>query len=488
IYLFERNNFNVYLKKEFYQRYDSVKARGVIYSLQQLTDEQKLKGVIAISTGSFALILCYFGLMFNIPITVVMPTEALEEKVNMCRQYNSSRIIVKGNNLLEAHRFAIDIAMKDDLYYLDGNDHPNMIIGQATIGLEILKQRKIDVVLLPTLIDGCGLTTAIAIAIKGTNPKIVVIHIIEMGLIGTEKWQRQTISYEIIKSALFQIREHILKTPFSESSAILTEKDVHIYFKEEFHQYMCSIKTRGVVYTLLQLTNEQKRNGVIAISTGYLAQILCYFGRKFGIPVTVVMPTSTTENIVNMCRHLGATVIVQGDSIIEVFNIAWEIASTRNLSYLDGNDHPNMIIGQATLGIEILEQLDFIKTIGAVILPTTIDGCGVTACIAMTIKEWNSNINIIEVQTMDQDPLVVNVRRKYHQITICDQNVHEAYTNLLKDIRLHLFDQIITVSETLIQEAADFLLIKENINDYYAAIALAGMLSGTIDNLIKQKR
>jgi len=61
-------------------------------------------------------------------------------------------------------------------HFLDRNDHPNMIIGQATLGLEIVQQiENIDAVLLPTMIDGCGLTAGIAMAIKECNPKIQII-------------------------------------------------------------------------------------------------------------------------------------------------------------------------------------------------------------------------------------------------------------------------------------------------------------------------
>ncbi|XP_011063779.1 PREDICTED: uncharacterized protein LOC105151647 [Acromyrmex echinatior] len=176
--IFNRRGFNIYLKKELYQVTDSIKARGVVYSLLHLSKEQKCKGVVTISSGSFAFILCHYTHRFKIPVTVVLPTTTLEEKIKMYQTYPLSRVIVRGDTLLEAHYNALDIAMREDLFYLDGNDHPNMIIGQATLGIEIVRQQsQIDVVLLPTTIKGCGLTTAIAIAIKGCNSKITVIEV-----------------------------------------------------------------------------------------------------------------------------------------------------------------------------------------------------------------------------------------------------------------------------------------------------------------------
>ncbi|KYN13799.1 Threonine dehydratase biosynthetic, chloroplastic, partial [Trachymyrmex cornetzi] len=532
--LLNSSGFNIYLKKELYQFTDSIKARGVIYSLLHLSEVQRCRGVITISSGSFAFILCYYADKYRIPVTVVLPTTTIDEKIMMCQSYPLSRVLVKGNNFLEAHRTALDIAMREDLFYFDGNDHPNMIIGQATLGIEIMKQQSnVDVVLLPTTIEGCGLTTAIAIAIKGCNSKITVIevrgtssdlfHAVKKQTDSSKELNIPTKEYiacplrnmphcvidrfisvtpELIDSASIHLHK-------SESyydcygaialAAILSGQlndlqgkrkiGVHVYFKKELNQHMNSIQARGVIYTLLQLTDEQKRNGVITISTGYFAQTLCYFGQKFKIPVTVVMLKLTAQEIVDKCQYLGATVIVRGDNIVEVHNIALQIARRKCLCYLDGNDHPNMIIGQATLGLEIFEQLDFGKTIDAVILPTTVDGCGVTATIAMAIRKSNSNIKIIEVQTTVQDLLTNNVRQKCHKLNIPEQNLYVGYShNLFQDIRLYLFDRLVLVSETLIRKAANFLLATENFNDYYAAIALAGILTGNLHDLIKEKR
>jgi len=98
---------------------------------------------------------------------------------------------------------------------------------------------------------------------------------------------------------------------------------------------MHSVQARGVIYTLLTLSDKQKRKGVIAISTGYFAHILCYFGKEFGIPVTVVMPESTTDEKVNKCRELSASVIVCGNDMVDLHKFALHIAMTKGLFYFD---------------------------------------------------------------------------------------------------------------------------------------------------------
>lgn len=113
-------NFNIYLKKEFSQVTDSIKARGVIYTLLQLPDEYKHKGVITISTGNFAYILCHYGCKFNIPVMIVMPTSTAKEKINMCQQNSQIKLHIQGDNLLEAHDIALHLAKTKGLFYIDG--------------------------------------------------------------------------------------------------------------------------------------------------------------------------------------------------------------------------------------------------------------------------------------------------------------------------------------------------------------------------------
>jgi len=88
--------------------------------LLHLTEEQKCKGVVTISSGSFAFTICHCAHHNEIPVTVVMPSTTAKEKIDLCRAYLLARVLVRGNNLLEAHRAALDIAIREDLFYLDG--------------------------------------------------------------------------------------------------------------------------------------------------------------------------------------------------------------------------------------------------------------------------------------------------------------------------------------------------------------------------------
>ena len=119
----------------------------------------------------------------------------------------------------------------------------------------------------------------------------------------------------------------------------------------------CSFKERGARYTLMQLTSEQRSVGVIAASAGNHALALAYHGADLSIPVTVVMPLVAPMMKVELCRSFGANVIVKGADIGESKTYAMILAKEKGLMYVNGYDHPNILAGAGTMGLEIMEQV-----------------------------------------------------------------------------------------------------------------------------------
>ncbi|XP_071652638.1 L-threonine ammonia-lyase-like [Temnothorax longispinosus] len=296
--------------------------------------------------------------------------------------------------------------------------------------------------------------------------------------------ERLKISYDKIQSALSLMRikdKTIQMTPCDESQ-LLRGHGFEIFLKKELHQITGSVKARGAVYSLLQLSNKQCK-GVITASTGSFAHTLCYFGKKFGIPVTVMIPLSeAVAKTIDTCLALGAFVSIASYNIVEAHKEAVRTAQKNGLVYIDGNDHPSMIIGQATLGIEMMEEKINAE---AVILPTSINGCGLITGIAMAIKGRNPNIKIIMVHSALHDPLTKSIREK----TIRDHNLKQDYIWHCnsRGIENNLFDVIVEVNATSVKTAARILLEEENIDDLSAAIGLAAIVSDKLNEL-KGKR
>lgn len=129
--------------------------------------------MISASLGNHALALSYHGWKLSIPVTVVMPTAAPIMKIQKCRNYKA-RVVVEGRDMGEAKRLAMKMSYDEQLLYVNGYDHPDIMAGQGTIGLEILEQvPKPDAVVVP--VGGGGLIAGIATAVKALSPTTKII-------------------------------------------------------------------------------------------------------------------------------------------------------------------------------------------------------------------------------------------------------------------------------------------------------------------------
>ncbi|KAI4468995.1 threonine dehydratase mitochondrial-related [Holotrichia oblita] len=155
-----------------------------------------------------------------------------------------------------------------------------------------------------------------------------------------------------------------------------------------------SFKERGARYALLMLSPEQKRIGVISASLGNHAQALSYHGYKLGIPVTVVMPIVAPIMKIEKCKQYNANVVVQGKNMADSKRIAMRLAKEKGFIYINGYDHPHIMAGQGTLGLEIIEQVD---DIDAVVVP--VGGGGLIAGVALAIKTLRPHVTIIGVES-----------------------------------------------------------------------------------------
>lgn len=154
--------------------------------------------------------------------------------------------------------------------------------------------------------------------------------------------------------------------------------------------FLSSFKERGARYTLIMLSPEQKQRGVIAASAGNHALALAYHGSSLNIPVTVVMPIVAPLMKVQLCGQYGANVIIKGGDIIESRSHAMKISKQEGKMYINGYDHPHILAGQGTVGLEICEQ---VPDMDAAVIP--VGGGGLIAGMALAIKNLYPKVHII---------------------------------------------------------------------------------------------
>ncbi|KZC06262.1 L-threonine dehydratase catabolic TdcB, partial [Dufourea novaeangliae] len=203
----------------------------------------------------------------------------------------------------------------------------------------------------------------------------------------------QKITFEDITSAAFKIKCGIINTPCVRSR-LSEATGIDLYLKKDFLQKTGSFKERGARYAIVRLNDEQKKVGVISASLGNHALALCYHGYKLGIPVTVVMPVVAPIMKITACRQYRGNVIVEGRDMGEAKRIALQYARDKGLTYINGYDHPDIMAGQGTLGLEIVEQ---VPDIDAVVVP--VGGGGLIAGVALAVKTLHPNVTIIGVES-----------------------------------------------------------------------------------------
>jgi len=167
----------IYLKNEGLQVTKSFKMRGALSKMLRLSEAQKAKGVIAVSSGNHGVAVSYVAQLLDIKnITIIVPKNTPSSKTDTIEFYGA-KLIVAGNDYDEAHAIGMNYVKDHQMTYIDAYDlDPLIYAGQGTIGLEILSQLpNVTSIVIP--IGGGGLITGIASAVKAINPKIKIIGV-----------------------------------------------------------------------------------------------------------------------------------------------------------------------------------------------------------------------------------------------------------------------------------------------------------------------
>lgn len=255
------------------------------------------------------------------------------------------------------------------------------------------------------------------------------------------------------RSAQTLLDGHILMTPLVASPSLLTPAGHPILLKAENLQPSGSFKIRGASYCISRLTDTQRRNGVIAYSTGNHAQAVALAARQQHVPATIVMSPDVPPYKSERTRQYGATILWADPSSQARRLMAESLAAEQNLALIPPYDHQDVILGQGTIGLEIADQY----TPSAVFVP--IGGGGLIAGIALAIKLLNPSIQVIGVepawendawQSFHQDHLVALPAASS---SIADAIRVQSIGELPYAIIRRNVDDIVTVSEAQIAAA-----------------------------------
>ena len=201
-------------------------------------------------------------------------------------------------------------------------------------------------------------------------------------------------TYEDIQKAQTMRGDIIRKTPLVHSKIFSKITGSEVYLKSEFQQKTGSFKIRGAYYKIKTLTDEEKKNGVVAASAGNHAQGVAFASSSENIPCTIVMPKTASPAKVAATKSYGANVILEGTNYDESWAKAKEISEKTGAKIIHAFDDPQVIAAQGVIGLEILEDL---PDVDEIYLP--IGGGGLAAGTLIAVKEKNPNVRIIGIQS-----------------------------------------------------------------------------------------
>ncbi len=291
-----------------------------------------------------------------------------------------------------------------------------------------------------------------------------------------------------IEAARTRIAGGIYVSPCVESIPLSQLTGAHVFCKLDYLQRTGSFKERGARNALLLLNDQQRKRGVIAASAGNHAQGIAYHGSLLGIPVTVVMPKFAALIKVTNCRHLGANVVLHGADLGEARARAEEIAREQGLTFIHPFDNADVMAGQGTMALEILEQTPDVE---AIVVP--VGGGGLLAGIGTVFKALRPQARVVGVEP-EHAACLTAARAAGHPVpvklspTLADGLAVPLLGKLPFAVLERVVDQVVTVDEAHIALAILRLIeLEKSVVEGGGAAPLAAFLSGKLDNL-KGKR
>ena len=282
-----------------------------------------------------------------------------------------------------------------------------------------------------------------------------------------------------IQEAAQRLHGHLLNTPCVESKTLSQLTGAQIYLKFENLQYTASFKERGACNKLSQLTDAERRRGVIAMSAGNHAQGVAYHAQRLGIRAVIVMPRFTPGVKIERTRGFGAEVVLHGDTLDASRAHALLLAERDGLVFVHPYDDEAVIAGQGTVGLEMLQAVPDLE-----MLVIAVGGGGLIAGMATAAKALKPGIEVIGVQTSRFPGMVNAIKGTAHpqgSSTIADGIADGIAVGtpgvLTQAIIAQRVDDLLLVDEGDIEQAMVMLLeIEKTLVEGAGAAGLAALL------------
>jgi threonine dehydratase len=289
----------------------------------------------------------------------------------------------------------------------------------------------------------------------------------------------ELVGLDAIRSAAEALRGVAVRTPLLPSPWLTEERGHEVRLKCESFQPIGAFKLRGAYTMVSRLGEEARRRGVVTYSSGNHAQAVAFAARAFGIRAVIVMPENAPPVKVEGTKRLGAEVIEEGTTSEARRIRAEAVQAERGLTMVPPFEHPDIIAGQGTVGLEILEDWPDVET---VLVP--IGGGGLVSGVAAAVKRQRPDVRVVGVEPVGA-PAMRRSLDAGEPVTldridsIADGLVPVRPGDLTFAHTLELVDDVVLVDDAAIREAAAGLLLRGKLLvEFSGAASVAALRSG----------
>ncbi|KAK4534382.1 hypothetical protein CDCA_CDCA01G0407 [Cyanidium caldarium] len=268
-----------------------------------------------------------------------------------------------------------------------------------------------------------------------------------------------------------------IESPLEAAPLLSARLSRTVLLKREDLQPVFSFKLRGAYNMMACMGCAALQNGVVAASAGNHAQGVALSAQRLGVPATIVMPQTTPSIKVEAVRRRGATALLFGDSFDDARRYALQLSREHNAVFIPPFDHPDVIAGQGTIGLEILRKHS--GRIDAIFVP--VGGGGLIAGIALVVKRLRPQVKVIGVEPRDADAMYRSLqagrRVRLEQVGVfadgvAVKEVGEETFRICKD----LVDEVVLVdTDEICAAIKDMFEETRSILEPAGALAIAGL-------------
>ena len=266
-----------------------------------------------------------------------------------------------------------------------------------------------------------------------------------------------------VYNAAKQLDGVVKKTKLIESPFFSDMCGNNVYLKPENLQNTGSFKLRGAYNKICQLSDEEKKRGVITASAGNHAQGVAFAAKELGAHAVICMPAITPILKVEATRALGAEVVLHGNTFDDAYEKSLELQKKKGYTYIHPFNDKEVLLGQGTTALEIIDEL---KDVDAILVP--IGGGGFASGVALATKAVNPQVKVIGVEPegaacMENSFIRGQVSSLSAVDTVADGCAVKTPGDLTYAFCKKYLDQIITVSEMEIMSSLLFLIEKHKL-------------------------